>query len=216
MAFLIYAIGIFFHIKIIKISLKEKNNISWKLDIMNSGILLSHFFLKIIFTGMNYAVEDLYLYTGKWFCYGSEIVTFYGIVHQTSYTFIISLLKYVTIVKNGKSSSIGKQEMMTIFVWINFLFPICMLLVYVIIRPDFFLVYNGVSHVNLCLGKSELQSTKLHDLCDIAIGSKMDLDYFVNLGRKLLCWCHTVVLYGVSWNFFEMFSYFFIFRSMRR
>ena len=216
MAFFIYAIGIYHHIKIIKISLKEKNNISWKLDIMNSVILLSHFFLKIIFTGTNYAVEDLYMYTGKWFCYGSEIATFYGIVHQFSYTFIISLLKYVTIVKNGKSSSIGKEKMMTIFVWINFLFPIYTLLLYVIVRPDFFLVYNGVSHVNLCLGKSELQTTKLHNLCDIPIGSKMDLNYFVNLGRKLLCWCHTVVSYCVSLNFFEMFSYFFIFRSMRR
>ena len=216
MAILIYFIGVFLHVKIIKLSLKEKNSITWKVDIMNSAMLLSYFFFKVMFTGINYVVQDLYEYTGKWFCYGSEIATFYGIVHLTSYTFIISLLKYVMIVKNEKVSNIGKEKMMTIFLWINFFFPIYSLLVYVIVRPDFFTVYDGISHANLCLGKSELQKSKLHNLCDIPIVSTTDLDYFVAFVRKTICWCHTIVMYAISFNFVEIFSYFFIFRSMRR
>ena len=76
------------------------------------------------------------------------------------------------IVHDVKVRAFGKFTMKKIFLWTNILYPIYLLCIFNIIRPDFLFVFDGISQKNRCLGKSDLMArddsnktaTKLHDV----------------------------------------------------
>ena len=65
---LVYCVGVFLHVKIIAISKRERE-LTWKLDITNSVLTIAHFTNTLGIYIITYAVEYLYIFTGKWFCY---------------------------------------------------------------------------------------------------------------------------------------------------
>ena len=86
----IYFGGVYFHVKIIQASRKDKD-LTWKLDIANSIIILFHFFQSIFMHTITYIVKDLYLYTGEWFCYLFKVIATYTTFYTYGHAFIISL-----------------------------------------------------------------------------------------------------------------------------
>ena len=78
----IHCVGIYLHVKIIKTSRNDKQ-ITWKLAITNSCMLMAHHTHCIFMEGITYIVQDLYIYTGEWFCYTSKATMYYGNTYTT-------------------------------------------------------------------------------------------------------------------------------------
>ena len=77
LASVIYFVGVYFHVKIIQVSKKDKD-LTWKLDTMNSIAMIVLFFLSIFMHCITYIIRDLYMYTGQGFCYIFKIIALYS------------------------------------------------------------------------------------------------------------------------------------------
>ena len=220
----IYIIGFYLHLKIIRVCRKDKD-ITWKLDIANSIILMVHFIHCIIMYSVTYFVEDLYTYTGEWFCYASKVLLFYGVLYYIGHTLIISIMKYVLIVHWKKVRSFGKDRLVHIFFWTHFLHPIVTILLWLSVRPDFFWAWDGISQFDRCLGdpknnyvpNSNRTLIKLHNMCDFVEPHKEKyLEYIGYFFRMTICGFNVASYYLIGWNFFEILFYFLTFRFMYR
>ena len=223
-AVFVYAIGVVLHSKVILASKRDKE-MTWKLDIVNSVMLIIHYAHVIIMYGITFLITDLYMYTGSWFCYASKAITMYGNVHVTGHSLIIALMKYVIIVQYVRVRKFGQNRVNRIFFWINFIYPAYILGIFSLVRPDLLFVYDSISQANRCLGKSDsnfnqsinTSAIKLHNICDISppLGQS-SFPYGVYIFRKVVCWLHVVLTYFNVWNILELFIYCLIFNFMRR
>ena len=136
-AVLIYCLGVYFHVKIIQASRKDKD-VTWKLDIANSIILLFNFFQSMFMHTTTFIVKDLYLYTGEWFCYLFKVIANYTTFYMYGHAFIISLTKYTIIVHWKAAREWGNEKVAMLYFWINFTHPTISILIWLCIRPDFF------------------------------------------------------------------------------
>ena len=220
----VYIVGLYLHTKIITVSRKDKS-MTWKMDIMNSILISFHFAHVLAMDRITYLINDLHVYTGTWFCYTSKAITFLGNSHVTQHSLIIALDKFVMIVLNERVRVIGKGWIQKVFLWVNAIFPVYLLSFFSVMRPDFIFVYDGISHANRCLGKSDLVSSqntnqtavKLHNICEFEEPDpQMSSDYFAYLGKKIICWSHIVLVYFNAWNILEVVVYCVIFIHMHR
>ena len=223
-ATLIYCVGIYQHSKIIKVCQKEKE-MTWKLDITNSILLLVHFGHKLLLHGVTFLVPDLSIYTGDWLCYVSKFITYYLSLYTTTHSFVVSILKYVLIVHWRTSQDIGKDKIKDSFFYINFLHPILMISLHLILRPDFFYVYDGYAQIDRCLGDPNNHwneniyrpQTKLHNICSFPSQSnELDAEFMLQITKWGACWIQVIILYLISFNIFEIIVYFRVFWCMRR
>ena len=122
-ALCVYIIGLYFHTKIIIVSRKEKE-MTWKLDVTNSSLLIAHFTYKLTMHGITYIVPDLYLFTGEWFCYASKFFTYYGTLYTSTHSLIVSVMKFFLIVHWKNVRNFGKDKVKEIFFFLNFLHPL--------------------------------------------------------------------------------------------
>ena len=217
-------IGFYLHIKIIKVSYQE-NDVTWKLDITNSALLIFFTTHAILMHGLTYFVDDLYLYTGEWVCYTSKVLAFYGVLYIYGHSLIVSIMKYVIIVHWEMSRDIGRDKICGIFFLVNFLHPLITITLWLIIRPDFFWDYDMGKQIDMCLGDpknnwephSNKSLTKLHNLCDFTVSSPEHfLEHTLYIFRTLMCGVNVGLYYLVLWNFFEILFYCVIFRFMHR
>ena len=218
-----YLIGLCIHIKVIKVSQKDKE-MTWKLDITNSCIQLFHGFNSIFMHAITWFVKDLYVYTGGWFCYTSKVVTYYLNLYTMGHSLVLSILKYIIIVHSDKTLKYGKDKIIEIFFWLNFLHPSLMIIFQLIIRPNFFWAHDGMAQIDRCLGDpkhnwesgSNKSLNKIHNLCYFQEPNNDNyLEYIIYICRTLGCGLSVVVFYFVLWNIFELFFYCKIFRFMR-
>ena len=224
-AMCLYLFGVYLHWKIIKVSIKDKE-MTWKIDITNSCLVIAHGLHNVVMHSITYVVADLYTYTGKWFCYTSKVLFNYGYMYMFGHSLVISIMKYIIIVKWEKTRDFGKEKLIEIFFWINFLQPVVRILFQLIITPNFYWDYDGFIQIERCLGDpkgilvpgSNRSMTKYHDLCfKIAEPSEQDyFTYMVYIGRSSLCWINLAIIYLVVWNFIEMLIYCQTFGYMRR
>ena len=220
----LYLIGVFIHSKVISACKKDKQ-VTWKLDITNSYILIFYYANLIVMNGLTMFVKDLYLYTGSWFCYTYKVVTIYGNAFASGHSLVIALMKYVIIVQYIKVRKFGEEKVKRIFFWINLLYPAYIIGMFTLARPDFLIALGSVSPANRCLGKSDIISNqnsnksvaKLHNMCDLSAPvSKVSFEYMIYGGRTTICWLHVVIAYSNFWNILEVFIYCAIFKFMRR
>ena len=221
----IYLTGLFFHVKIIKISKKDKE-MTWKLDLSNSCLLLVHHGHCIIMDIITYSIQDIHTYTGNWFCYTSKVIMFYGNLYTVGHSMIISILKYILIVHWQRVRSFGQEKMKTLFFWINLFYPWFMITIHLIIKPDFFLIYDGYQRIDMCLGdpnnnwgpNTNRTQIKIHSVCKILVQPPYDnyFAYTIYILRIGTCWTQVVFEYLVLWNVFEILVYCRIFAFMRR
>ena len=220
----IYIIGFYLHLKIIKVCRKDKD-ITWKLDITNSILLMLYLAHCILTHGITYFVEDLYTYIGEWFCYFSKVLHVYGLLYMVGHTLIVSTMKYVLIVLWEKVRLFGKDKVVHMFVWINFLHPIVTILLWLSVRPDFFWAYDGISQFDRCLGdpknnygpNSNRSLAKLHNLCDFVEPQQGNYrEYIGYFYRMTICGFNVGSFYLIVWNIFEIIFYCLIFRFMHR
>ena len=221
----VYGIGVYLHVKVIQVSKKEKE-LTWKMDISNSVILLICSIHSLFMHTLTYFVSDLHTITGKWYCYLIKALYVIGSAHTTGHSFVIAVIKYVIIVHYQSTiTGLKKEKVKSIFFWINLFYPVAMFAVLCMITPDFIFIYDGVSPANRCLGKSEIFSSlkknssavKLHNLCNIdAPNDLLSYKYAFFIVRKSICWVHIIFLYANVWNLIELIIYVKIFKFMHR
>ena len=216
-----YIIGIYLHSRVILVCKKEKE-MTWKLDILNSCVVLINYGHVIIMYSLTYLVADLHSFTGNWFCYISKALTLYGNTLVISHSFLISLMKYVMIVFQQEIAAFGKTKMKSIFFWFNILYPIYLNGMVTLARPDYLVVYDGINQANRCLGRTDVYKnenyTKLLDLC-LNIPEprqRMSFDYVVYIGRTSVCWFHIILFLLNFTNVLEIFIYYQIFKYIKR
>ena len=228
-AVVIYFFGVYFHVKIIKASRKDKD-LTWKLDIANSIILLLHFFQSIFMHTITFIVKDLHLYTGKWFCYLFKAIANYTTFYMYGHAFIISITKYTIIVHWQAAREWGNEKMAMLYFWINIASPAISILIWLCIRPDFFLAYDGMAQIDRCLGDPKdiwvdnfekvmenKSLTKIHNLCQMYTPSQQDYtEYIIHIFRTCSCWLHVGYYYGSGTNLLEMIVYVRLFIFMHR
>lgn len=128
-AICVYSIGVFLHAKIIIVSRTEKD-MTWKLDITNSFLLIGHYTNIVFIHIVNFITNDFHIYIGRWFCYVSKAMVYYGVLYLTGHSLIVAIMKYVIIVHWQKVRDFGKSRIKELFFWLNFLHPIFMILDY--------------------------------------------------------------------------------------
>ena len=225
LVFCFFTIGLYLHTKIVMVSKREKD-MTWTLDATNSCCILIHFVHYMLMSIVTILVEDLYMYTGRWFCYVSNFLSYYGMHYYQTHSLVIAMLKYVHIVWWMKVTVFGKETINALFFWINLLNPLLMILIHLAITPDFFIVWTGYPHVARCLGdekgrisgNSTHPRPKLHDLCiDIETPSGENvLEYTLFVFEKSTCWIQWIMHVVIFWNILEVLVYYLIFRFMHR
>ena len=221
---ILYIIGVYLHVKLIKISNSDRH-MTWMMDIANSILILCSWAHLIIMHILTYMISDLHNYTGLWFCYASKALTIISNAHIGGHSFIIAMMKYVVIVFHDKVRCIGIEKAKIIFLVINVLYPVYMFSVFNIINPDFLFIYGSVSQANRCLGESEIFSgqdpnktiVKLHDICEFSEPfDSWSVMKVLRLIRSMVCYFHVALIYLFLWNVIEAFVYYFVFKFMWR
>ena len=228
-AVVIYFFGVYFHVKIIQASRKDKD-LTWKLDIANSILLLFNWFLSIFMHTITFIVKDLYLYTGEWFCYLFKVIATYNTFYTYGHAFIISLTKYTIIVHWQAAREWGNEKVAMLYFWINITLPAISILIWLCIRPDFFWAFDGLAQIDRCLGDPKeiwvdnfekvmenKSVTKMHNLCQMYTPSQQDYtEYIMDILRTCSCWLNVGYFYGSGTNLLEMIVYFRLFTFMHR
>ena len=221
----ILTVGSYLHAKIVQTSVKEKG-VTWKLDCANSCIVITHHIQCLIMEFVSYLIQDLHQYTGKWICYSSKVVSYYGNIHCVGHSTIIAFMKYTLIVNWEKVLEIGDEKIKNRFFWANIFYsPVYMLLI-LCIEPDFFWDYGGLTRVDRCLGdpennwgvKTNITQKASYEICHQIIQHQLrpTLESILQYCRAFACWSHVVFLYLTVWNVFEIVLYVRIFAFMRR
>ena len=225
----IYFWGVYFHVRIVQVSKKDKD-LTWKLDIFNSIMMLFIFFQSIFMHTITYIIKDLYMYTGEWFCYLFKFIATYINFYLYGHALIISLTKYTIIVHWQTAREWGNEMVAMLYFWINIVHPVISILIWMCIRPDFFWAYDGMAHIDRCLGDPKdmwvvnfenlmenKSLTKLHGLCQMNSPPKEDyIQYLIHIFKACSCWLHVGYHYGAALNLLEMAVYVKIFVFMHR
>ena len=216
----VYVIGIYLHSRVMLVCKKEQE-MTWKLDILNSCVVLINYGHVIIMYSLTYLVADLHTFTGNWFCYISKALTLYGNTQVISHSYIISLMKYVMIVYQQKVTAFGKSSIKAVFFWFHLLYPVYLNGMVTVARPDYIVAYDSINQANRCLGKTDVykneNATRLFHLC-MNIPEphqKLSLEYAVYYGRKSICWFHVILFFLNYMNILEIFIYYQIFTYMK-
>ena len=223
-----HCVGIYLHVKIIKISRTDKQ-ITWKLNITNSCMLMAHHTHCILMDVITYTVPNLYIYTGEWLCYTSKVVMYYGNIYATTHSMIVSMLKYILIVHWQKARNMGHEMIEVIFFWINLLYPAFQILIFLMVIPDFFVKdapFLSFARIDRCLGYPEnvlvpnSNKTKMtmHNLCQELYepSHEYPFAYAIHILKSSICWIQVIALDLISFNFLEMLIYCRIFSFVRR
>ena len=209
-AMCVYAIGIYLNTKIMMVSKREKD-MTWKLDVTNSILVTIQYTYSMGMHISTNMIQDLHLYTNKWFCYVSLVIQYYLLLYIVGHSMIIALMKYVVIVCDEKIRNFGRERVKEIFFWIDFLHPSIQIAALLIARIDFVSVYGGFTTVNKCLGEAK-NTTTLLSLCNsIESIQDHDFEYTLYIFKKTICLLHTIVGYCVTWNILDVFFYWLIF-----
>ena len=212
-----FSIGTVLHIKIIKVSKKEKD-LTWQIDITNSVLVIFCFANVILIHLLTHWVEDLHQYTGQWLCYTFKVIIHYSLLFNGGQSAVVSIMKYIILVHDERFRHL-KDELKKTFFWINILHPVFYIILHLVLVPDFYVVYGGFSSVNTCLGtiKSDYEKTKWWQLCDFWEDlDTQSISYTMFVVKSLVCKTQVILIYIIQYNFLEIFFYTRIFSSMKR
>ena len=224
---LLYLFASILHTKIIIISIREKE-MTWKHDITYSVLRMFQYSQSFLMHTLTYLIFDLHVYTGRWICYTARVLSYFLNLYSIGHSLMITTLKYFMIVHWEKASVIGEDRIKTAFFWLDMFNPAINIGIHLIVKPDFFLIYDGITQSNRCLGETETfwsrenetSSVKLHNVCEMIEPHHEEENHFLYsalfVGRKSLCYVHTVFIYLMAWNIFEMLLYWKIFTFARR
>ena len=219
----LFLAGLYLQIKICLISKNEKD-MTWKLHICNSMVMISYYCFRIGFEFVTFFIPHLHEHTGKWFCYVALAANVFGALSIASHSIVISMYKYVYIVHHNLIRRIGADESSTISFWISLFLPAVFTISYVA-RPE----GTTYSSISTCL---ETKVEKATEVAESSVGKiKMLLfcgfedddyssmgvfGYFMNITSLIGCFFTSVMIFVCASNVVEAFFYQRIFSFMKR
>ena len=161
-------------------------------------------------------VEDLYLYTGEWFCFAAKGVGHFLIVYLGSHSSIIAAMKYVVIVHEEKIRRF-KSKIKDAFFVLNFLNPVMNILLMILLIPNFFVLYEGLSHINRCFGNQKQNYTSMFFMCDLIEPREIySVEGVFNVMKWIICKLQVTLGYLAFLNVLDVVFYFQTFSFMRK
>ena len=222
----IFLIGLYIQIKIIIVSKQEKD-MTWRIDICHSVVMITHFSFRILFAMITYIIPSLHQYTGKWLCYVGYFAIVYGYLSVVSHSLVISIHKYIFIVHQNRIHVFGVDRASLIAFWINLIFP-AVFAVSIIGRPwNILMEYYTISSIFNCLGMDEkatkTNKTYIYLLRRFLFCGFDDYDshdtffgHVMNGVNMMGCFITSILLFIVLANIMEGFLYRQIFVYMKR
>ena len=211
---IVFAIGVFLQIKIIK-ALKQDRTTAWEIQLTHSIVMLVHFSFVIIFESTIYFVPTLDTYLGKLFCSATFLLRMLGAGEMIIHSLIISFYKYIFIVHHNMVLDIGTDRMKKILRFVYLLLIVGGPLSY-ISRPNF-QAFNSVHNCGVKHVKTETDLPHRLFMCgmiDLKYGD--GYDYFMNILTGVFCSIQTIISMLLYLNILECVFYICIFRHMRR
>ena len=140
----------------------------------------------------------------------------YCLFYTSSFTMVISLLKYLIIVHDDKLRH-HKERITTIFFWVNILHPIFQIAIQLLLVPEFYADYGGWTTINKCLGKTNYNRTTFYSMCEFNVAPEHNfIKYTLYLLRSAICKTQVILFYMIGFNLPDAFFYCSIFRHMKR
>ena len=219
---LVYFIGVYLHIKVIKVCRKEMQ-MTWKLDIIYSISTLFYFSLAItmfVITYLNISeMTDLCSGNGKIVCKGIKFITFLGRMYICSHSLVISLMKYCMVVLYDKVRKIGKYKVEITFFLVDILYPaIAFILLYLIKNDDKFGAdpYEEKIFLQNSFTITNRTILSLFNHCKNEDMETTFIRYIFNIVQTFICWILAISTFINSINILGVFLYFQIFKCMNR
>ena len=213
---ILYAVGLYLHLRIIRVS-KTTKDMTWKLDITHSMICIALYTYNVLIHPTTYFVENLYMYTGEWFCYAAKVISQFLLFYLGAHSTIIAAMKYVIIVYEEKIR-LFKSKIKDTFFFVNISYPIFLILFTLFLIPNYFALYGGHTHINRCFGNQGRNYTKWYFMCNL-IETHQTLSSFdetINIVKVIICKAQVIIFYATSLNLFDLLLYSRTFAFMRR
>ena len=211
---LVFAIGVFFQIKIIK-ALSQDRTTAWEIQLTHSIVMLVHFSFVIIFESTIDFVPTLDTYLGTWICSATFLLRMFGAGEMIIHSLIISFYKYVFIVHHNMVLDIGIDRMKNILRSVYLLLLVGGPLSY-IYRPNF-QAFNSVHNCGVEHVKTETDLPHRLFMCGMVDLEYNDgYDYFMNILTGVFCSIQTIISMLLYLNILECIFYICIFRHMKR
>ena len=213
---MLYVMGLNLHLRIIRVS-KTMKDMTWKLDITHSIICIALYTYNVLIHPTTYFVENLYMYTGEWFCYAAKVISQFLLIYLGTHSTIIAAMKYVIIVHEEKIR-LFKSKIKDIFFFMNISYPIFAILFTLFLIPNYFALYGGHTHINRCFGNHGRNYTKWYFMCDLVQTYHTDssFDETMNVIKVVICKAQVIIFYATSLNLFDLLLYCRTFAFMRR
>ena len=218
---LLYLIGLPIQVKIIKICWREKDGKTWYIHLINSVILIIHFFLLILYDIITHFFPNLSSITGEWLCYGILFVRFYGYFIIIFNSLLVALIKYTYIVHNKNAMLNNEAKLKKLFLAINFFLPFS-LAALASVTKDINVFSDLVSCFGLTQEVDETYDTWYKNVLKFFMCShgwtEHDITekYSLYILQQCACGFKTVFAMLISSNVPEAFLYFRIFSKMNR
>ena len=220
----IFIIGLGLQIRIIQVSIKEKD-ITWRIDVFHSIVMIVFYCFRIVFENLTFFVPSLHLYTGKWGCYALYFVYMFGAISIASHSFVVSSYKYLYIVHDNLIRIIGTEESSIRWFWVSLICPTVLAISFTA-RPT----YVTYSSVYKCMGYDTETSAennipfferiKIFFFCRFLEHNEEEslsaFEYFMSIIDVLGCFVTSSIVFCVLLNVMEAFFYYKIFSFMRR
>ena len=213
---ILYAVGLYLHLRIIRVS-KTTKEMTWKLDITHSMICIALYTYNVLIHPTTYFVENLYMYTGEWFCYAAKVISQFLLFYLGAHSTIIAAMKYVIIVYEEKIR-LFKSKIKDTFFFVNISYPIFLILLTVFLIPNYFALYGGHTHINRCFGNQGRNYTKWYFMCDLieTHHTFSSFDEAINSVKVIICKAQVIIFYATTLNLFDLLLYCRTFAYMRK
>ena len=213
-------LGSYIQLKIILNCLKEKNTVTWQLDIFYAVVVTIFVFYSIIFEPIIDQIPVSHEKIGHWICYIAAFINIFAAYVCLFHSFVIAFIKYIFIVHHLKVRNLGKEKIQKLFFVVNIIHPF-ILTILTILAYDFESSESLIS----CFGLKEQLLIKYNSstgnlerafLCKLGnMGTdKEDEPWFYI--RQGFCATKMLWVLMLSTNIPEGFLYFKIFKKMRR
>ena len=212
----LYTMGLYLNIRMIKVS-KMTKEMTWKLDITHAVICIGLYTYNVLIHPTTYFIDDLYMYTGEWFCYTAKVISEFLLKYLGIHSTIIAVMKYVVIVHEEKIR-LFKRKVKDGFIVLNVLIPIMSILLMVILIPNYFVLYEGHTHINRCFGNKNRNYTGWLNMCNLIV-TQENPSSFQRISsniKRAICKGNVIIFYLTALNFFDFILYCRTFAFMRK
>ena len=212
----LYTMGLYLNIRMIKVS-KMAKDMTWKLDITHAVIIIGLYTYNVLIHPTTYFIDDLYMYTGEWFCYTAKVISEFLLKYTGMHSTIIAAMKYVVIVHEEKIR-LFKTKVKDTFIVLNVLIPIMSILLMVILVPNYLVLYEGHTHINRCFGNHNRNFTGWYNMCDLIVTQENHSSFqrILNNIKVAICKGNVIIFFLTVLNFFDVILYCRTFAFMRK